>query len=174
MAALEDTDGRSYEIDQKDIEQGRKLLAAHASTAWQIGRLTLKVVPDYEPGKHDDGRLEYFAHEIGWVDSGKTVTTLAEYRSAAAHWPADEVKRWPGLSVNSARRLNRFPQETRERILTECIEQHPQGKVTVAAVKEALSENLGPLSSGSAQRKKPKTILVTADIISVCWSRSRT
>src|SRR4051794_30302231 len=107
MTAIQDSDD-PYGIAPEYIERGRRLIEARNQNAWEIGRLTLEAVPHYQAGRHDDGALEYFADEIGWLDLDKTVATLAEYRSAAAEWSEPEVAKWPGLTVGAARRLNRF------------------------------------------------------------------
>jgi hypothetical protein len=164
MPVVQDTGGPEYGIDPQDIELGRRLLAKRDSNAWQLARLALHAVPDYEPGKHDNGALAWFAEQIGWTDRGKTVATLAEYRSAAANWSRREVARWPGLSVGAARRLNRFPPAERERILSACASANPRGRVTTAAVKEAV-EGAPPVSSGSTQRNQGKLIEPTPQVI---------
>ena len=105
-------------VDPRVIEKARKLDARDASSGWSWGRLALEAVPHYQRGRHDDGALTYFADETGWTDSDRSVDTLREYRAAAPDWSMAEVRKWPGLTIDSARRLGR--REDRDAILSAC------------------------------------------------------
>lgn len=91
-------------IDAALVAEGRALLKQEGNLNWRWGDLVLRVMP---PGSADRGALDHWAEEIGWLETGRTVTTLLTFRTVALAWPAD--RRCDGASFTVHAELAAMP-----------------------------------------------------------------
>lgn len=73
-------------IDPDLVAEGRALLTQEGNLNWRWGDLVARVMP---PGQDDRGKLVQWAEEIGWLETGRTITTLLSFRTVALAWPKD-------------------------------------------------------------------------------------
>jgi hypothetical protein len=73
-------------IDPELVAEGRALLRQEGNLNWKWGDLVLRVMP---PGSSDRGAIVQWAEEIGWLETGRQVTTLLTFRTVAMAWPPD-------------------------------------------------------------------------------------
>lgn len=94
-------------VDPRLIAEGRALLKQEGNLSWQWADLVARVMP---PNSQDRGVVVAWAEEIGWLETGRTVTTLLSFRTTALAWPPD--RRCPGASFTAHQELaaepNRF------------------------------------------------------------------
>jgi len=71
-------------IDPHLVAEGRALLQQEGSLNWRWADLVARVMP---PNSQDRGAVVAWAEEIGWLETGRTVTTLLSFRTTALAWP---------------------------------------------------------------------------------------
>lgn len=86
------------------VAEGRALLHQEGNLNWRWGDLVLRVMP---PGSSDRGTLVQWAEEIGWLETGRTITTLLTFRTVALAWPPE--KRIDGVSFTVHAELAAMP-----------------------------------------------------------------
>lgn len=74
-------------IDPQLVAEGRALLKQEGNLSWRWADLVARVMP---PNHQDRGVVVAWAEEIGWLETGRTVTTLLSFRTTALAWPADK------------------------------------------------------------------------------------
>ena len=74
-------------VDPSLVAEGRALLQQEGNMNWRWGDLVLRVMP---PGYADRGTLVEWAEEIGWLETGRTITTLLSFRTVALAWPPEK------------------------------------------------------------------------------------
>src|SRR3954447_12160630 len=94
----------SRHIDPSLVAEGRSLLTQEGNLNWRWGDLVLRVMP---PGSADRGTLVEWAEEIGWLETGRTITTLLTFRTVALAWPAEQ--RMEGVSFTVHAELAALP-----------------------------------------------------------------
>lgn len=77
----------SDHIDPALVAEGRALLQQEGNLNWRWGDLVSRVMP---PGSADRGALVEWAEEIGWLETGRTITTLLTFRTVALAWPPEK------------------------------------------------------------------------------------
>jgi len=78
---------RDINIDPRLVAEGRALLQQEGNLNWRWGDLVARVMP---PHSQERGAVVAWAEEIGWLETGRTVTTLLSLRTTALAWPADK------------------------------------------------------------------------------------
>jgi hypothetical protein len=73
-------------IDPILVAEGRALLKQDGNLAWKWGDLVLRVMP---PGSTDRETLVEWAERIGWTETGRSITTLLNFRTVALAWPPE-------------------------------------------------------------------------------------
>ncbi len=94
----------SHRIDPALVAEGRALLAQEGNLNWRWADLVARVMP---PGSADRDTLVTWATEIGWIETGRTVTTLLMFRTVALAWPPD--RRCAGASFTAHAELAAEP-----------------------------------------------------------------
>lgn len=98
---------RDIDIDPGLVAEGRALLQQEGNLNWRWGDLVARVMP---PHSQERGAVVAWAEEIGWLDTGRTVTTLLSLRTTALAWPPEN--RCEGASFTAHQELdaeaNRF------------------------------------------------------------------
>lgn len=94
----------SQAVDPALVAEGRALLNQEGNLNWRWGDLVLRVMP---PGSTARGTLVQWAEEIGWLETGRTITTLLTFRTVALAWPPD--KRCDGASFTVHAELAAMP-----------------------------------------------------------------
>jgi len=93
--------------DPELVSEGRALLHQEGNLNWRWADLVARVMPR---DSQDRGVVVAWAEDIGWLETGRTVTTLLSFRTTALAWPAD--KRCPQASFTAHQELaaepNRF------------------------------------------------------------------
>jgi hypothetical protein len=73
-------------IDGALVAEGRALLKQEGNLNWRWADLVARVMP---PGSADRDVLIAWAEEIGWLETGRTITTLLSFRTVALAWPLE-------------------------------------------------------------------------------------
>src|SRR5262245_54834930 len=93
-------------LDPALVEEGRTLLQQEGNLNWRWADLVARVMP---PGSGRELLVEW-ATAIGWLETGRTITTLLTFRTVALAWPPDQ--RCTGASFTAHAELaaepNRF------------------------------------------------------------------
>lgn len=92
-------------LDPALVAEGRALLQQEGNLNWRWGDLVLRVMP---PGSADRGTLVEWAEEIGWLETGRTITTLLTFRTVALAWPPE--RRLEGMSFTVHAELAALPE----------------------------------------------------------------
>lgn len=91
-------------IDPQLVAEGRALLKQEGNLNWRWADLVARVMP---PNSQDRGVVVAWAEEIGWLETGRTVTTLLSFRTTALAWP--QAKRCPEASFTAHQELAAEP-----------------------------------------------------------------
>src|SRR3954452_25243064 len=101
------TNTNSPHLDAALVEEGRTLLKQEGNLNWRWADLVARVMP---PGSADRDVLVAWGEEIGWLETGRTITTLLSFRTVAVAWPPE--RRCEGASFTAHSELaaepNRF------------------------------------------------------------------
>src|SRR3954447_22156832 len=74
-------------LDPALVEEGRALLQQEGNLNWRWADLVARVMP---PGSADRDVLVEWATAIGWLETGRTISTLLTFRTVALAWPPDK------------------------------------------------------------------------------------
>jgi hypothetical protein len=95
-----------HQLDPALVEEGRALLKQEGTLNWRWADLVARVMP---PGSDRDV-LVTWAEEIGWIETGRTISTLLSFRTVALAWPPESRCEAASFTAHSelAAEPNRF------------------------------------------------------------------